>query len=96
MFEECRAHDVKRVVFTDVLRLSGGRPQPMKEEYIMTGQVEETSEAYAMAKLAGIKACKAYNAQDGVNRFIALIPNSMYALNDNFDALNSHVLSAPS
>src|SRR3990170_1774718 len=95
VFEECRANGVKRVVFYGSScvypRLC---PQPMKEEYIMTGQVEETSEAYAVAKIAGIRACKAYNAQDGVNRFIALIPNSMYGPNDNFSTENSHVLSA--
>lgn len=95
VFEACRAHDVRRVVFYGSSCVyPKSCPQPMKEEYIMTGQVEETSEGYAMAKLAGIKACKAYNAQDGTRRFIALIPNSMYGPNDNFDIENSHVLSA--
>ncbi len=69
-------------------------PQPMKEEYLLTGKVEETSEAYAMAKTAGIIACKSYNDQFKTKCFIALIPNSMYGPNDNFDLENSHVLSA--
>ena len=69
-------------------------PQPMKEDYLLTGEMENTSEAYAIAKIAGIVACKAYNSQLKTNRFIALIPNSMYGPSDNFDLDNSHVLSA--
>lgn len=69
-------------------------PQPIKEEYLLTGEIEETSEAYAIAKIAGIMACKSYNNQFKTNCFIALIPNSMYGPNDNFDLENSHVLSA--
>ncbi|GJQ51026.1 MAG: GDP-L-fucose synthase [Candidatus Kuenenia stuttgartiensis] len=69
-------------------------PQPIKEEYLLTGEIEETSEAYAAAKIAGIIACKSYNNQYKTNRFIVLIPNSMYGPNDNFDLENSHVLSA--
>lgn len=68
--------------------------QPIKEEYLRTGKIEETSEAYAIAKIAGIVACKSYNNQFKTNRFIALIPNSMYGPRDNFDLENSHVLSA--
>ena len=68
--------------------------QPMKEEYLLTGPIEETSEAYAAAKIAGLIACKSYNIQYNTNRFIALVPNSMYGPNDNFDPENSHVLSA--
>lgn len=69
-------------------------PQPMKEEYLMTGMIEDTSEAYAIAKTAGIIGCRSYNIQYNTNCFIALIPNSMYGPNDNFDLENSHVLSA--
>ncbi len=69
-------------------------PQPIKEEYMLTGEIEETSEAYAIAKTSGITACKSYNYQFKTNCFIALIPNSMYGPNDNFDLENSHVLSA--
>ena len=68
--------------------------QPIKEEYLLTGEIEETSDAYAAAKIAGIIACKSYNNQYKTNRFIALIPNSMYGPMDNFDLENSHVLSA--
>jgi GDP-L-fucose synthase len=69
-------------------------PQPMKEDSLMTGSIEETSEAYAIAKMAGIIGCRSYNIQYNTNCFIALIPNSMYGPNDNFDLENSHVLSA--
>jgi len=68
--------------------------QPIKEEYLLTGEIEDTSDAYAAAKIVGIIACKSYNNQYKTNRFIALIPNSMYGPMDNFDLENSHVLSA--
>ncbi len=68
--------------------------QPIKEEYLMTGGIEETGEAYAIAKIAGVIACRVYNSQFKTNRFIALLPNSMYGPNDNFELENSHVLSA--
>lgn len=68
--------------------------QPMKEEYLMTGEIESTSDAYAISKTTGLVACRSYNNQYKTNRFIALIPNSMYGPNDNFDPENSHVLSA--
>jgi GDP-L-fucose synthase len=66
----------------------------MREEYLMTGKIEETSEGYAIAKTAGILACRTYNNQFQTNRFIALLPNSMYGPGDHFDLENSHVLSA--
>lgn len=69
-------------------------PQPIREEYLMTGEIEETSEGYAIAKTAGILACRTYNNQFRTNRFIALLPNSMYGPGDHFDLENSHVLSA--
>ncbi|MEM7182555.1 MAG: GDP-L-fucose synthase [Spirochaetota bacterium] len=69
-------------------------PQPMKEEYLFTGPIEETSEAYAVAKTSGLIACKSYNKQYEKTKFICLLPNSMYGPNDNFDLENSHVLSA--
>ncbi len=68
-------------------------PQPIKEDYLLTGELEKTSDAYAIAKISGIKACEAYNNQYKNNVFIALVPNSMYGPNDNFDPLTSHVLS---
>ena len=68
--------------------------QPMKEEYWLTGPIEETSMGYAAAKIAGIIGCRSYNTQYNTNRFICVIPNSVYGPNDNFDLENSHVFSA--
>lgn len=68
--------------------------QPMKESYLLTGSIEETSEGYAAAKIAGLIGCKAYNNQYKGTKYIALLPNSMYGPFDNFDLENSHVLSA--
>lgn len=69
-------------------------PQPMGEELLLTGRPEETSIAYAMAKLAGTQMCLAYNRQYGAGRFVPVIPNSVYGPNDNFDPASGHVLSA--
>lgn len=68
-------------------------PQPMKEEYLLSGYLEPTNEAYAVAKIAGIKMCQAYNKQYGT-KFISVIPANLYGINDNFDLLESHVLPA--
>lgn len=68
-------------------------PQPMKEEALLTGILEPTNEPYAIAKIAGIKMCQAYNAQYGCN-FISLMPTNLYGPNDNYDLQNSHVLPA--
>ena len=95
VFEASRAAHVKRLVFYGSSCIYPKKAaQPMKEEYLLTGEIEESSEAYAIAKIAGIKACRACNIEDGANRFIALVPNSIYGPNDNFDLENSHVLSA--
>ena len=67
--------------------------QPIKEEYLMTGEVEATNQAYSVAKIAGIKMCRAYNKQYGT-KFISIIPATIYGPNDHFDLENSHVLSA--
>lgn len=67
--------------------------QPIKEEYLMTGPLEETNDAYALAKIAGIKMCQSYNAQYGTN-FISVMPTNLYGPNDNFDLESSHVLPA--
>lgn len=69
-------------------------PQPMAEEILLTGQPEPTSLPYAVAKLAGVSLCLAYNRQDGVDRFLPLIPNSTYGPHDNFDVESGHVLAA--
>jgi len=68
-------------------------PQPMKEEYLLTGLLEPTNEPYAIAKIAGIKTCEAYNRQYGT-QFIAVMPTNLYGPGDNFHPENSHVLPA--
>lgn len=68
-------------------------PQPLKEEYLLTGLLEPTNEPYAIAKIAGIKLCDAYRAQYGCN-FISVMPTNLYGYNDNYHPENSHVLPA--
>ena len=68
-------------------------PQPIKEEYLLTGPLEPTNEWYAVAKIAGLKLCQAYRAQYGFNA-ISLMPTNLYGPGDNFDLRNSHVLPA--
>lgn len=68
-------------------------PQPLKEEYLLTGLLEPTNEPYAIAKIAGIKLCDAYRAQYGCN-YISVMPTNLYGPNDNYDLNNSHVLPA--
>jgi GDP-L-fucose synthase len=68
-------------------------PQPLKEDYLLTGTLEHTNEPYAIAKIAGIKMCEAYRNQYGCN-FISAMPTNLYGPNDNYDLHNSHVLPA--
>lgn len=68
-------------------------PQPLKEEYLLSGPLEPTNDAYAIAKIAGIKMCDAYRKQYGCN-FISAMPTNLYGPNDNYDLKNSHVLPA--
>ncbi len=68
-------------------------PQPLKEEYLLTGLLEPTNEPYAIAKIAGIKMCDAFRSQYGCN-FISVMPTNLYGPNDNYDLNNSHVLPA--
>lgn len=68
-------------------------PQPLKEEYLLTGLLEPTNEPYAIAKITGIKMCEAYREQYGCN-YIAVMPTNLYGLNDNYHPQNSHVLPA--
>lgn len=68
-------------------------PQPMKEEYLLTGSLETTNEPYAIAKIAAIKLCQSYNFQYGTN-FISLMPTNLYGINDNFNLETSHVMPA--
>lgn len=68
-------------------------PQPLKEEYLLTGALEPTNEAYAIAKIAGLKMCEYFNRQHHTN-FISAMPTNLYGINDNFNLQNSHVLPA--
>ena len=68
-------------------------PQPIKEEYLLTGPLEPTNEWYAIAKIAGLKMCQAYRREFGFNA-ISLMPTNLYGPGDNFDLQNSHVLPA--
>ena len=68
-------------------------PQPLKEEYLLSGALEQTNEPYAIAKISGIKLCESYRRQYGSN-FISAMPTNLYGPNDNYDLNNSHVLPA--
>ena len=68
-------------------------PQPIKEEYLLTGPLEPTNEPYAIAKIAGIKLCESYNQQYGT-QYVSVMPTNLYGPNDNYDLNNSHVLPA--
>jgi GDP-L-fucose synthase len=68
-------------------------PQPIKEEYLLTGPLEATNEPYALAKIAGVKLCESYNRQHGT-RYVSAMPTNLYGPNDNYDLQTSHVLPA--
>jgi GDP-L-fucose synthase len=87
-------HGVKKLLFLGSSCIYPREcPQPMKEEYLLTGPLEQTNEPYAIAKIAGIKLCQSYNRQYGTN-FIAVMPTNLYGPNDNYDLDTSHVLPA--
>ena len=87
-------HGVKRLLFLGSSCIYPKQaPQPMREEHLLTGPLEETNEAYAIAKIAGLKMCEAYNRQYGT-AFIAVMPTNLYGPGDNFHPENSHVLPA--
>lgn len=87
-------HHVKRLVFLGSSCIYPKHaPQPMKEEHLLTGKLEPTNSAYAVAKIAGIEMCHAYNQQYGVS-FTPIMPTNLYGIGDNFDLMNSHVLPA--
>lgn len=94
VIHEAYKHNVKKLLF---LGSSCIYPklteQPIKEEYLLTGPLEATNEAYAMAKIAGIKMCQAYRKQYGCN-FISVMPTNLYGPGDNYDPDNSHVFAA--
>ena len=68
-------------------------PQPIKEEYLLTSELEPSNEPYAIAKIAGLKMCQAYNRQYGT-KFISCMPTNLYEVHDNFDLKTSHVMPA--
>ena len=87
-------HGVKKLLFLGSTCIYPKNcPQPMKEEYLLTGVLEYTNEPYAIAKIAGIKLCESYNLQYNTN-FISVMPTNLYGPNDNFDLEKSHVLPA--
>ena len=87
-------HSVKKLLFLGSSCIYPKlAPQPLKEEYLLTGELESTNEPYAIAKIAGIKMCDAYRSQYGCN-FISVMPTNLYGPNDNYDLKNSHVLPA--
>jgi GDP-L-fucose synthase len=87
-------HGVKKLMFLGSSCIYPKHaPQPMKEEHLLTGLLEPTNEPYAIAKIAGIKMCDAYNRQYGTN-FMSAMPTNLYGRGDNYDLKNSHVLPA--
>lgn len=94
IIEAARTHNTKRVLFLGSSCIyPRDCPQPMREEYLLTGPLEPTNEPYAIAKIAGIKMCEAYNHQYGTN-FTSVMPTNLYGPNDNFNLETSHVLPA--
>ena len=88
------SYDVKKLIFLGSSCIYPKMsPQPIKEEYLLTGSLEPTNDAYAIAKITGIKMCQSYNEQYSTN-FISVMPTNLYGPNDNYDLNNSHVLPA--
>ncbi|HZY24686.1 MAG TPA: GDP-L-fucose synthase [Bacteroidales bacterium] len=87
-------HGVKKLLFLGSSCIYPGNcPQPIKEEYLLTGELEYTNEPYAIAKIAGIKMCESYNIQYGTN-FVSVMPTNLYGPNDNYNLETSHVMPA--
>ncbi|HEX2028221.1 MAG TPA: GDP-L-fucose synthase [Nitriliruptorales bacterium] len=94
VIEACRLHDVERVVVLGSSCIYPREaPQPIREEYLLTGPLEQTNEGYAVAKITGLKLAKMYRRQYGTDA-ISLMPTNLYGPNDNFDPATSHVLPA--
>lgn len=94
VLEAARCAEVRRLMFLGSSCIYPRHcPQPMQENHLLTGLLEPTNEAYAIAKIAGIKMCEAYNVQYGTN-FVSVMPTNLYGPNDNFDLKNAHVLPA--
>lgn len=94
IIHEAYTHGVKKLLFLGSSCIYPRNcPQPIKEEYLLTSPLEKTNEAYAIAKIAGLKLCEYYNKQYGTS-FIAVMPTNLYGPNDNFDLESSHVIPA--
>ncbi len=94
VIEACHRYEVKKLVFLGSSCIYPKEcPQPIKEEYFLTGPLEPTNDAYAIAKIAGIKMCQSYNQQYGCD-FISVMPSNLYGPGDNFDLNTSHVFPA--
>src|SRR3989339_100044 len=94
VIHQCYMHGVKKLLFLGSTCIyPKNAPQPMQEESLLTSPLEYTNEPYAIAKIAGIKMCEAYNRQYGTD-FLSVMPTNLYGPNDNFDIQASHVLPA--
>ena len=94
VIHECWRHEVKRLLFLGSSCVyPRACPQPIKEEYLLTSELEPTNRAYALAKIAGIEMCASYNRQYGT-RYLAAMPTNLYGPGDNYDLTSSHVLPA--
>ncbi|RJQ84041.1 MAG: GDP-L-fucose synthase [Desulfobacteraceae bacterium] len=94
LIDQCYRHGVRRLLFLGSSCIYPKHaPQPIQEAHLLTGPLEPTNQAYAVAKIAGIQMCWAYNRQYGT-RYIAVMPNNLYGPGDNFNLLTSHVLPA--
>lgn len=94
VIEQAHATGVKKLLFLGSSCIYPKMcPQPIKEEYLLTGSLEQTNEPYAIAKIAGLKMCEAFRTQYGSD-FISVMPTNLYGPNDNYDLKNSHVLPA--
>ena len=94
VIDAAHQNDVKKLLFLGSTCIYPKlAAQPMREDSLLTGELEPTNEAYAIAKIAGIKMCQAYNRQHGTN-FISIMPTNLYGPHDNFDLNSSHVLPA--
>lgn len=94
VIHQCYKQEVKKMLFLGSSCIYPKEaPQPLKEDYLLTGPLEHTNEPYAIAKIAGIKMCETYREQYGCN-FISAMPTNLYGPNDNYDLNNSHVLPA--
>ena len=94
LIHACHAANVQRLMFLGSSCIYPKMaPQPLKEEYLLTGPLEQTNEPYAIAKIAGIKLCEAFNDQHK-RQYISVMPTNLYGVNDNYDLNNSHVLPA--